>query len=116
MKIPIIRIKNNNTSKEHIVGTKSGDRLVIDNNAITYINAEDELDSIGGDYLFTSKDNIIVEMITLDELIEMAIANTEFSKDKIKELNNQKIDYLRREQEERKEIENAIFYANFKAI
>lgn len=82
MRIPIIRIKDGDYS--HIVGTNSHDYLYIENNAIHYLNmqcmegtryGEIKFEGIESEYSITGRP--MIEMVTVEEFIEMAIKNCE---------------------------------------
>lgn len=81
MLIPIIKVKDRHSGKEHIVGVNSHDALIIENNTISYLNRqcyvgtnsgnsqEDGYDFIGTDY----GDGLLsVEMWDIEQVIEYA--------------------------------------------
>jgi len=83
MRIPIIKIKDGDYS--HIVGTNSHDMLYIENNAVHYLNLQCMDGTRYGGMKFegiepdewSSFYSPTVEMVTIEELIEIAIKNCE---------------------------------------
>ena len=88
MLVPVIRIKEKYGDKEytHIVGTNSHDELIIEDNAIHYLNLQGmvgtQFPDESGMYFegIGDEDNpccpyVIVEMVTVEEFIKIAEEN-----------------------------------------
>lgn len=82
MLFPVIKIKEGN--RVHIVGTNSHDELIIENNAIHYLNIQSMVgtrypDESGMYFLAKEPEEFeaypTVEMVTIEELIKLATQN-----------------------------------------
>lgn len=82
MLFPVIKIKEGN--RVHIVGTNSHDELIIQNNAIHYLNIQSMVgtrypDESGMYFLAKEPEEFeaypTVEMVTIEELIKLATQN-----------------------------------------
>lgn len=74
IRIPIIKVKSKTMNTEHIVGTNTHDQLIIENNAIHYLNIQCmEGTQFYGDYSFVGiegneyEPETTVEFVTLEE-------------------------------------------------
>lgn len=79
MRIPIIKVRYGDYT--HIVGTNSHDKLIIDNNAIHYLDLQGMVGTRFGEMRFEGVEpdewsmtgEVEVEMVSIEELIEIAI-------------------------------------------
>lgn len=75
--IPIIKVKDTHTGVEHIVGTNSHDRLVLEGNALHYSNYQSMAGTMYGDYRFVGEIadrydlQTEVEFVTLEEFAKL---------------------------------------------
>ncbi len=74
IRIPIIKVKDKTMNTEHIVGTNTHDQLIIENNAIHFLNIQCmEGTQFDGDYSFVGiegneyEPETTVEFVTLEE-------------------------------------------------
>ena len=78
IRIPVIVVRDNRTGLEHIVGTDYHDELIIDSNAIHYINMQcmestkydesvDGYDFVGEPLKDFGKKIVVVKSVTLEE-------------------------------------------------
>ena len=124
MLVPVIRIKEKYGNEEysHIVGTNSHDELIIENNAIHYLNIQGmtgtQYPDESGMY-FEGKEAteycpfMTVEMVTVEEFIKIAEKNMKEQTEESIKMHEALKDYLEekkkcREMREKDEKENGI--------
>jgi len=120
LRVPIVRIKDSLTGKEHIVGSNECDRLFIKDNSICYENTNTMSSSILGEEVFVGSNDTDyidsmpnIEFVTIDEFIEMLLANNHFDGETVKRLNDAKVEYLMQEESMREERERSILLCNY---
>jgi hypothetical protein len=83
MLFPIIKVKDNETGYEHIIGTNSHDMLCVEDGLISYYNLQNGEGSRFGTYSFLGEEDemygVTVEFVTFEKLKEIYDQETKAS-------------------------------------
>lgn len=120
MLFPIIKVKDNSSNREHIIGTNSHDQLYVDqkNGGLQYINLQCSegtrvfkgeqtfsfMGRVSGEY----DEELIVEFVTIEQLIEIAIQNMKEQTENKLELDNMIVKYFEEKEESNEKLKDAL--------